>query len=132
MQVPLFYIPLICASVWHVMALGRRGVYDGVIEGMHQHWKHREVVKVITMQRIFSQVMHTAKYVEAESGGILVAVIKLKEGHAIIVYRGKNYKRPKLAAVNLLNKKEALSKSLELQRFGVSISEFISSWSWVF
>ncbi|KAK6125435.1 hypothetical protein DH2020_040829 [Rehmannia glutinosa] len=71
------------------LELGRRGVYDGVIEGMHQHWKHREIVKVITMQKKFSQVMYTAKRVEAESGGILVSVVKLKEGHAIIVYRGK-------------------------------------------
>lgn len=100
------------------LVLGRRGVYDGVIEGMHQHWKHREVVKVITMQKNFSQVMHTAKCVEAESGGILVSVFKLKEGHAIIVYRGKNYKRPKSAAENLLTKREALSRSLEIQRLG--------------
>ncbi|KAH6759971.1 hypothetical protein C2S51_016920 [Perilla frutescens var. frutescens] len=100
------------------IVLGRRGVYDGVIEGMHQHWKHREVVKVITMQKDFAQVMHTAKCVEAESGGILVAVVKLKEGHAVIVYRGKNFKRPKSAAVNLLNKREALSRSLEIQRLG--------------
>lgn len=108
------------------MTTGRCGVYDGVIEGMHQHWKHREIVKVITMQKSFLQVMHTAKFVEAESGGILVDVVKLKEGHAIIIYRGKNYKRPKSAAVNLLNKKEALSRSLEIQRHGVSISELIN------
>ncbi|CAA0817271.1 Chloroplastic group IIA intron splicing facilitator CRS1- chloroplastic [Striga hermonthica] len=100
------------------LVLGRRGVYDGVIEGMHQHWKHREIVKVITMQKTFSQVMRTAKCVETESGGIVVSIVKLKEGHAIIVYRGKNYKRPKLAAINLLNKREALSRSLELQRLG--------------
>ncbi|XP_025644917.2 receptor protein kinase TMK1-like [Arachis hypogaea] len=31
---------------------------------------------------------------ETESGGILVSVDKLKEGHAIIIYRGKNYRRP--------------------------------------
>lgn len=103
------------------MASGRRGVYDGVIEGMHQHWKHREVVKVITMQKIISQVMHSARFVEVESGGILIDVVKVKKGHAIIVYRGKNYKRPKSPAVNLLNKREALSRSLEIQRLGVSI-----------
>ncbi|KAK4393604.1 Chloroplastic group IIA intron splicing facilitator CRS1, chloroplastic [Sesamum angolense] len=87
-------------------------------EGIHQHWKHREIVKVVTMQKKLSQVMHTAKCLEAESGGILVNVIKLKEGHAIILYRGKNYKRPKSAAQNLLSKREALSRSLEIQRLG--------------
>ncbi|KOM28519.1 hypothetical protein LR48_Vigan549s007400 [Vigna angularis] len=37
------------------LLLGRRGIFDGVLEGLHQHWKHREVVKVITMQKLFSQ-----------------------------------------------------------------------------
>nr|GMD51977.1 chloroplastic group IIA intron splicing facilitator CRS1, chloroplastic isoform X1 [Ipomoea batatas] len=100
------------------LVLGRRGVYGGVIEGLHQHWKHREVAKVITMQKTFSQVLQTAQFLEVESGGILVSIDKLKEGHAIILYRGKNYKRPKLAPQNLLTKREALFKSLEMQRLG--------------
>ncbi|CAN4083190.1 unnamed protein product [Withania somnifera] len=100
------------------LVLGRRGIFDGVLAGVHQHWKHREVVKVITMQKIFSQVIHTAKLLEAESGGILVSVDKLKEGHAIIIYRGKNYRRPELVPQNLLNKRQALCRSLEMQRLG--------------
>ncbi|XP_039039228.1 chloroplastic group IIA intron splicing facilitator CRS1, chloroplastic-like [Hibiscus syriacus] len=101
------------------LVLGRRGIFDGVIEGVHQHWKHREVVKVITMQRAFVRVIYTAKLLIAESGGILVSVEKLKEGHAIIIYRGKNYRRPsKLMTDNLLTKREALQMSFELQRIG--------------
>nr|KYP59448.1 hypothetical protein KK1_014884 [Cajanus cajan] len=101
------------------LVLGRRGVFDGVLEGLHQHWKHREVVKVITKQKLFNQVMYTAKLLETESGGILVSVDKLKEGHAIIIYRGKNYKRPSTKlAKNLLTKREALRRSLEMQRAG--------------
>lgn len=101
------------------LLLGRRGVFDGVIEGLHQHWKHREIVKVITMQRSFSQVLYTAKSLESESGGVLVSIDKLKEGHAIIIYRGKNYRRPiKLVPKNLLTKREALNRSLEMQRIG--------------
>ncbi|GAV85552.1 CRS1_YhbY domain-containing protein [Cephalotus follicularis] len=101
------------------LMLGRRGVFGGVLEGLHQHWKHREVVKVITMQREFGRVIYTAKLLEAESGGVLVSVEKLKEGHAIIIYRGKNYKRPlKLATHNLLTKRDALRRSLEMQRLG--------------
>lgn len=101
------------------LVLGRRGVFEGVMEGLHQHWKHREVVKVITMQRVFSQVINTATLLEAESDGILVSVDKLKEGHAIIIYRGKNYKRPlRLLKKNLLTKREALKRSLLIQRVG--------------
>lgn len=105
------------------MSLGRRGVFDGVIEGLHQHWKHKEVVKVITMQKVFSHIVNTAKLLQRQSGGILISVENLKEGHAIILYRGKNYRRPlKLVSQNLLSKRQALERSLEMQRVGVSIS----------
>ncbi|XP_073288950.1 chloroplastic group IIA intron splicing facilitator CRS1, chloroplastic [Primulina huaijiensis] len=100
------------------LVLGRRGVFNGVIEGMHQHWKHREIVKVITMQKKFSQVIDTAKFLETESGGILVSVVKIKIGHAIIVYRGKNYKRPRSMPQNLLTNRDAFSRSIEMQRIG--------------
>ncbi|XP_023551202.1 chloroplastic group IIA intron splicing facilitator CRS1, chloroplastic isoform X1 [Cucurbita pepo subsp. pepo] len=101
------------------LTLGRRGIFDGVIEGLHQHWKHREVVKVISMQRAFNQVLSTAKSLEAESGGILISVDKLKEGYAIIIFRGKNYKRPlRSVSKNLLTKGKALRRSLEIQRIG--------------
>ena len=62
------------------------------------------------MQRLFSQVIYTAKLLETESGGILVSVDKLKEGHAIIIYRGKNYKRPTgMVAENLLTKRKSIA-----------------------
>ncbi|KAI3946441.1 hypothetical protein MKX01_017657 [Papaver californicum] len=101
------------------LVLGRRGIFDGVIESMHQHWKHREVVKVITMQPEVSQVNATATWLERESHGILVAIERLRKGHAIILYRGKNYKRPtKIQSGNLLTKRAALQRSLEMQRVG--------------
>ncbi|KAK7293380.1 hypothetical protein RJT34_16245 [Clitoria ternatea] len=43
---------------------GPRVVFDGVLEGLHWHWKHREVVKVIIMQRQFSQVELTSTVVD--------------------------------------------------------------------
>ncbi|XP_073151397.1 chloroplastic group IIA intron splicing facilitator CRS1, chloroplastic [Henckelia pumila] len=100
------------------LVLGRRGVFNGIIEGMHQHWKHREMVKVITMQKKFSQVIATAKFLETESGGVLISIVKLKIGHAIIIYRGKNHKRPRSVPQNLLNNRDAMSRSLEMQRTG--------------
>lgn len=116
----LFFLQVLCYSFGLLVTLGRRGVFDGVIEGLHQHWKHREVVKVITMQRAFKQVIYTAKFLVTESGGILISVDKLKEGYAIIIYRGKNYGRPRHSvSKNLLTKRKALSRSLEIQRIGV-------------
>ncbi|CAN1351527.1 Chloroplastic group IIA intron splicing facilitator CRS1, chloroplastic [Linum perenne] len=73
------------------------------------------------MQWTFTQVIYTAKSLEAETGGILVSVEKLKKGHAILLYRGKNYRRPhKFHSENLLTKREALQRSILLQRIGVS------------
>ncbi|CAN6445081.1 unnamed protein product [Victoria cruziana] len=102
-----------------VLFLGRRGVYDGVVGSIHQHWKHREIVKVITMQRRSYQAEETARMLEAEAGGILVGVEKLRKGHAIIIYRGKNYRRPvNPLPENLLTRKMAFERSIEVQRRG--------------
>lgn len=102
-----------------LVLLGRRGIFDGVIEEIHQHWKHKEVVKVITKQDQACQIMYTANLLEVETGGILIAVEKLTTSHAIILYRGKNYSRPaKLPSSNLLTKREALRRSIEVQRRG--------------
>ncbi|TVU06455.1 hypothetical protein EJB05_49672, partial [Eragrostis curvula] len=98
--------------------LGRRGVFAGVIEEIHQHWKHKEVVKVITKQNQARQIMYAAKLLEVETGGILISVEKLTTSHAIILYRGKNYHRPsKSSPSNLLTKREALRRSLESMKY---------------
>ncbi|KMT02848.1 hypothetical protein BVRB_8g194280 [Beta vulgaris subsp. vulgaris] len=99
------------------LLLGRRGVFDGTIENMHLHWKYRELVKIMCGGRDISEIHDIARILEAESGGILVAVEKVKRANAIIVYRGKNYQRPaSLRPETLLNKKEAMKRSIEAQR----------------
>ncbi|GKV13996.1 hypothetical protein SLEP1_g24936 [Rubroshorea leprosula] len=99
------------------LLLGRRGVYDGVIENMHLHWKYRELVKIIVKGKNLSQVKHIAISLEAESGGVLVSLDKTTKGYAIIVYRGKNYARPlTIRPKNLLTRRQALARSIELQR----------------
>ncbi|KAJ0974046.1 hypothetical protein J5N97_016011 [Dioscorea zingiberensis] len=99
------------------LLLGRRGVFDGTVENMHLHWKYRELVKVIVKAKTFAQVRGTAMSLEAESGGVLVSVDKVSKGFAIIVYRGKDYQRPSvLRPKNLLTKRKALARSIELQR----------------
>ncbi|KAL0014228.1 hypothetical protein SO802_001297 [Lithocarpus litseifolius] len=99
------------------LLMGRRGVFDGTVENMHLHWKYRELVKIISKTRSIEAVHEEARTLEAESGGILVAVERVSKGYAIIVYRGKNYTRPaSLRPQTLLNKREALKRSLEAQR----------------
>ncbi|KAI4344523.1 hypothetical protein L6164_011740 [Bauhinia variegata] len=99
------------------LLLGVRGVYSGTIENMHLHWKYRELVKIIVKRKNFAQLKHIAISLEAESGGVLVSIDKTTHGHAIIVYRGKNYlKPPALKPENLLTRRQALARSIELQR----------------
>lgn len=84
---------------------------------MHLHWKYRELVKILVDRKTFSQVKHIAVSLEAESGGVLVSVDKTAKGYAVIVYRGKNYQRPSaFRPKNLLTKRQALARSIELQR----------------
>ncbi|CAI9761091.1 unnamed protein product [Fraxinus pennsylvanica] len=99
------------------LLLGRREVFDGTIENMHLHWKYRELVKILVDRKTFSQVKHIAVSLEAESGGVLVSVDKTTKGYAVIIYRGKNYQRPSaFRPKNLLTKRQALARSIELQR----------------
>nr|KYP61574.1 hypothetical protein KK1_016068 [Cajanus cajan] len=99
------------------LPLGIRGVFDGVIENMHLHWKHRELVKLITKQKTLAFVEDTARLLEYESGGILVAIDKVPKGFSLIYYRGKNYRRPMtLRPRNLLTKARALQRSIAMQR----------------
>ncbi|PKI43856.1 CRM-domain containing factor CFM3, chloroplastic/mitochondrial [Punica granatum] len=99
------------------LPLGIRGVFDGVIENMHLHWKHRELVKLISKQKTLAFVEDTARLLEYESGGILVAIERVSKGFALIYYRGKNYHRPiSLRPRNLLTKAKALKRSVAMQR----------------
>ena len=107
---------------------GRRGVFDGTIENMHLHWKYRELVKIICKERSFRAVQEVARTLEAESGGILVAVEGVSKGYAIILYRGKNYTRPAcLRPPTLLSKRQAMKRSLEAQRREVNLACMIES-----
>lgn len=100
-----------------LLCSGRRGVFDGTVENMHLHWKHRELVKIISKQRNIKAALQEARTLEVESGGILVAVERVNKGYAIILYRGKNYERPAcLRPKTLLTKREAMKRSLEAQR----------------
>ncbi|GAB2219620.1 hypothetical protein Drorol1_Dr00007257 [Drosera rotundifolia] len=99
------------------LPLGVRGIFDGVIENMHLHWKHRELVKLITKQTTLAFVEETARLLEYESGGILVAIVRIPKGYALIYYRGKNYSRPiSIRPRNMLTKQKAFKRAIALQR----------------
>ncbi|KAJ7570611.1 hypothetical protein O6H91_01G128100 [Diphasiastrum complanatum] len=89
--------------------VGRRGIYGGTIQNMHMHWKKHETVQVdchmFPKERIKSMAQELARL----SGGI---VIDIHQATTVILYRGKNYRQPKvLIPPNLLDKRKALFKS---------------------
>lgn len=108
------------------LPLGIRGVFDGVIENMHLHWKHRELVKLISKQKDIEFVEETARFLEYESGGILIDIVKVPKGYAIMYYRGKNYQRPiSIRPRSLPSKARALKRWKALQRYE-ALTEHVS------
>ncbi|KVH88752.1 hypothetical protein Ccrd_025816 [Cynara cardunculus var. scolymus] len=94
-----------------------RFMFRKLVENMHLHWKYRELVKIIIKTTDFEEVKNIALSLESESNGVLVSVDKVSKGYAIIVFRGKDYSRPSsLRPKNLLTKRKALERSIELQR----------------
>lgn len=89
---------------------------------MHLHWKHRELVKIVVRGKSFAQAKHIAISLEAESEGVLISLDKTTKGYVIIFYRGKNYRRPQIMKPrNLLTRRQALARSIELQRREVTL-----------
>ncbi|KAK9068851.1 hypothetical protein SSX86_012967 [Deinandra increscens subsp. villosa] len=108
------------------LPLGIRGVFDGVIENMHLHWKHRELVKLISKQKDIEFVEETARFLEYESGGILIDIVRVPKGYAIIYYRGKNYQRPiSIRPRSLPSKARALKRWKALQKYE-ALTEHVS------
>jgi RNA-binding protein YhbY len=99
-----------------------RGVFDGIVENMHLHWKHRELVKLVVHESDPVRLQETARMLEYESGGILISIIPSPKDNIIIMYRGKNYERPlELRPRNLLTKRKALKRAIEMQRRAVCL-----------
>lgn len=93
-------------------------MFSGVVENMHLHWKHRELVKVICKDKEEEKARRVAEWLETESGGVFVGAIPLKRGfRGLLFYRGKNYTRPtQIRPKTLLTKRQALKRSKEEQR----------------
>eukprot|EP00250_Pteridium_aquilinum_P004200 c14427_g1_i1 orf=651-2447(-) len=94
--------------------VGRRGVYGGVVQNMHMHWKFHETVQVDCHIFKREDIRSIARQLAVLSGGI---VIDIHQSTTIIMYRGRNYKQPKTEMIppNTLTKRKALFKSKFLQ-----------------
>ncbi|KNA20614.1 hypothetical protein SOVF_050700 [Spinacia oleracea] len=106
--------------------VGVRGVFGGVVQNMHLHWKFHETVQVCCDNFPKERIKEMATMLARLSGGIVVNVHNVK---TIIMFRGRNYRQPKnLIPVNTLTKRKALFKArfeqaLESQKLNIKKTE---------
>ncbi|KAF5740416.1 hypothetical protein HS088_TW11G00485 [Tripterygium wilfordii] len=106
--------------------VGVRGVFGGVVQNMHLHWKFHETVQVCCDNFPKEKIREMATMLARLSGGIVINVHNVK---TIIMFRGRNYRQPKnLIPINTLTKRKALFKArfeqaLESQKLNIKKTE---------
>ncbi|CAK9161755.1 unnamed protein product [Ilex paraguariensis] len=106
--------------------VGVRGVFGGVVQNMHLHWKFHETVQVCCDNFPKEKIKDMATMLARLSGGIVVNIHNVK---TIIMFRGRNYRQPKnLIPINTLTKRKALFKArfeqaLESQKLNIKKTE---------
>lgn len=103
-----FYLKKTSQKRSNYAPIGRRGIFGGVIQNMHMHWKKHETVKVVCNKACKRGVVQEyAKEIARLSGGIPIQVIG---NDTIVFYRGKNYVQPKeMIPVGTLSKKKVFN-----------------------
>lgn len=102
--------------------VGVRGVFGGVVQNMHLHWKFHETVQVCCDNFSKEKIKEMASMLARLSGGIVINIHNLK---TVIMFRGRNYRQPKnLIPINTLTKRKALFKArfeqaLESQKLNI-------------
>ncbi|KAK1269514.1 hypothetical protein QJS04_geneDACA006947 [Acorus gramineus] len=102
--------------------VGVRGVFGGVVQNMHLHWKFHETVQVCCDNFPKEKIKEMASMLTRLSGGIVVNIHDVK---TIIMFRGRNYRQPRiLIPINTLTKRKALFKArfeqaLESQKLNI-------------
>lgn len=85
--------------------VGVRGVFGGVVQNMHLHWKFHETVQVCCDNFPKEKIKEMATMLARLSGGVVINVHNVK---TIIMFRGRNYRQPKnLIPINTLTKRKA-------------------------
>jgi RNA-binding protein YhbY len=101
--------------------VGVRGVFGGVVQNMHMHWKFHETVQVCCDNFPKEKIKEMAAMLTRLSGGIVINIHNTK---TIIMFRGRNYRQPKnLIPFNTLTKRKV---SPTLMCLSVSISLLFS------
>ncbi|KAL5582467.1 hypothetical protein UlMin_014909 [Ulmus minor] len=72
------------------LKVGKAGITEGIVNGIHERWRRHEVVKIVCEDLSKMNMKRTHDLLERKTGGLVV----WRSGSKIILYRGKNYKYP--------------------------------------
>ncbi|XP_004297960.1 PREDICTED: chloroplastic group IIA intron splicing facilitator CRS1, chloroplastic [Fragaria vesca subsp. vesca] len=70
--------------------VGKAGITEGIVNGIHENWRRSEVVKLVCEDLCRLNMKRTHDLLERKTGGLVV----WRSGAKIILYRGVNYKYP--------------------------------------
>ncbi|KAM5581543.1 hypothetical protein ABKV19_010666 [Rosa sericea] len=72
------------------MKVGKAGITEGIVNGIHENWRRSEVVKIVCEDLCRLNMKRTHDLLERKTGGMVV----WRSGAKIVLYRGVNYKYP--------------------------------------
>ncbi|CAN1726084.1 CRM-domain containing factor CFM2, chloroplastic [Linum perenne] len=72
------------------LKVGKAGITEGIVNGIHERWRHAEVVKIVCEDLCKLNMKRTHDLLERKTGGLVV----WRTGSKIVLYRGANYKYP--------------------------------------
>lgn len=104
--------------------VGVRGVFGGVVQNMHLHWKFHETVQVCCDNFPKEKIKEMAIMLARLSGGIVINIHNVK---TIIMFRGRNYRQPKnLIPINTLTKRKVCFQVIILFKFHQFTASFLT------
>ncbi|GKV08600.1 hypothetical protein SLEP1_g20211 [Rubroshorea leprosula] len=76
------------------LKIGKAGITEGIMNGIHERWRRSEVVKIVCEDISKMNMKRTHDLLERKTGGLVV----WRSGSKIVLYRGVNYKYPYFSA----------------------------------
>uniref|UniRef100_A0A2K2C8M7 CRM domain-containing protein n=1 Tax=Populus trichocarpa TaxID=3694 RepID=A0A2K2C8M7_POPTR len=72
------------------LKVGKAGITEGIVNGIHERWRRSEVVKIVCEDLCRMNMKRTHDLLERKTGGLVV----WRVGSKIVLYRGADYKYP--------------------------------------
>ncbi|KAL6520318.1 hypothetical protein OROMI_032498 [Orobanche minor] len=81
------------------LKLGKAGIKEGIVNGIHERWRLPDLVKIACEDICRLNMKRTHDLLERKTGGLVI----WRSGGIIILYRGSNYKYPYFLTNKLSN-----------------------------